>query len=64
MAQTAGLVDLNVGLETVDYAVFAGHKTLLEVNRNIWFFDESYGESPADTIWRDGIRLCQSEYAR
>ena len=29
MAQTAGLVDLNVGLETVDYAVFAGHKTLL-----------------------------------
>lgn len=29
MAQTAGLVDLNVGLETVDFAVFAGHKTLL-----------------------------------
>ncbi len=29
MAQTAGLVDLDVGLETVDYAVFAGHKTLL-----------------------------------
>ena len=29
MAQTAGLVDLNVGLETVDYAVFAGHKTFL-----------------------------------
>ncbi len=29
MAQTAGLVDFNVGLETVDYAVFAGHKTLL-----------------------------------
>ena len=29
MAQTAGLVDLNVGLETIDYAVFAGHKTLL-----------------------------------
>ncbi len=29
MAQTAGLVDLNAGLETVDYAVFAGHKTLL-----------------------------------
>ena len=28
MAQTAGLVDLNVGLETVDFAVFAGHKTL------------------------------------
>ena len=28
MAQTAGLVDLNVGLETIDYAVFAGHKTL------------------------------------
>lgn len=29
MAQTAGVVDLNVGLETIDYAVFAGHKTLL-----------------------------------
>lgn len=29
MAQTAGLVNLNVGLETIDYAVFAGHKTLL-----------------------------------
>lgn len=28
MAQTAGLVDLNVGLEAIDYAVFAGHKTL------------------------------------
>lgn len=27
MAQTAGLVDLNVGLETIDFAVFAGHKT-------------------------------------
>ena len=29
MAQTAGLVDLNVGLETIDFAVFAGHKTLM-----------------------------------
>ena len=29
MAQTAGLVDLNVGLETIDFAVVAGHKTLL-----------------------------------
>ena len=29
MAQTAGVVDLNVGLETIDYAVFAGHKSLL-----------------------------------
>lgn len=28
LAQTAGLVDLNVGLETIDFAVFAGHKTL------------------------------------
>ena len=28
MAQTAGLVDLDVGLETIDFAVFAGHKTL------------------------------------
>ena len=28
MAQTAGLVDLNVGFETIDFAVFAGHKTL------------------------------------
>ena len=29
MAQTAGLVDLNIGLEAIDFAVFAGHKTLL-----------------------------------
>lgn len=29
MAQTAGLIDLNVGLESIDFAVFAGHKTLL-----------------------------------
>lgn len=29
MAQTAGLVDLNVGQEFIDFAVFAGHKTLL-----------------------------------
>lgn len=29
MAQTAGLIELNVGLETIDFAVFAGHKTLL-----------------------------------
>lgn len=28
MSQTAGLIDTNVGLETFDYAVFAGHKTL------------------------------------
>lgn len=28
MAQTAGLVPCNVGLETIDFAVFAGHKTL------------------------------------
>lgn len=29
MAQTCGLVDLNLGLECVDFAVFAGHKTLM-----------------------------------
>ena len=28
MAQSAGLVDINVGLESIDFAVFAGHKTL------------------------------------
>ena len=28
MAQTAGLVDIDVGLESIDFAVFAGHKTL------------------------------------
>ncbi|MBP3476983.1 MAG: aminotransferase class V-fold PLP-dependent enzyme [Lachnospiraceae bacterium] len=28
MAQSAGLVDLNVGLSCIDFAVFAGHKTL------------------------------------
>lgn len=29
MAQTAGIVDCNVGLDTFDFSVFAGHKTLL-----------------------------------
>ena len=29
MSQTAGLVDFNVGLESIDFAVFAGHKTLM-----------------------------------
>ena len=29
MSQSAGLVDINVGLETFDFAVFAGHKTLM-----------------------------------
>lgn len=29
MSQTAGIIDTNVGLETFDFAVFAGHKTLL-----------------------------------
>ena len=28
MAQTAGLIDCNVGLDCFDFAVFAGHKTL------------------------------------
>ena len=28
MSQSAGLVDCNVGLQTFDFAVFAGHKTL------------------------------------
>lgn len=28
MAQTAGLIDINVGLEDIDFAIFAGHKTL------------------------------------
>lgn len=28
MAQTAGLVECNIGLDIFDYAVFAGHKTL------------------------------------
>ena len=29
MAQTAGLVDCNVGLDVIDFATFAGHKTML-----------------------------------
>ena len=28
MAQTAGLIDINLGLDIFDFAVFAGHKTL------------------------------------
>lgn len=29
MAQTAGVLDLNVGSEVIDFAVFAGHKSLM-----------------------------------
>jgi len=29
MAQTAGVVDLDVGLDVIDFAVFAGHKSLM-----------------------------------
>lgn len=29
MAQTAGIVDIDVGCETIDFAVFAGHKSLM-----------------------------------
>ena len=29
MAQTAGLVDCDIGKDIFDFAVFAGHKTLL-----------------------------------
>ncbi len=28
MAQTAGLIDVNIGLDIFDFAIFAGHKTL------------------------------------
>lgn len=28
MAQTAGLVDIDIGQDTIDFAVFAGHKTM------------------------------------
>ena len=31
MAQTAGLVDCNVGLSTIDFAVFAGHKHYMDL---------------------------------
>lgn len=37
MAQTAGLVDLNVGLESIDFAVFAGHKDTDGSDRHFWF---------------------------
>ena len=30
MAQTAGLIDCNVGLSIFDFAVFAGHKTYMD----------------------------------
>lgn len=46
MAQTAGLVDLNVGLETIDFAVFAGHKTLLGPTGISGFIMNSEAELP------------------
>lgn len=64
MAQTAGLVDLNVGLETVDYAVFAGHKTLLGPTGISGFLMSPTVNLPPILYGGTGIRLCQSEYAR
>lgn len=56
MAQTAGLVDFDAGLETVDYAVFAGHKTLLGPtgisgsDRNAAFCEDAACAIAADSI--------------
>lgn len=47
MAQTAGLVDCNVGLNSFDFAVFAGHKTLYGPTGVSGFVMESSVNLPA-----------------
>lgn len=47
MAQTAGIVKCNVGLETIDFAVFAGHKTLLGPTGISGFVMKPEAELPA-----------------
>ena len=47
MSQTAGLVALNCGLQTIDFAVFAGHKTLYGPTGISGFVMESSVELPA-----------------
>lgn len=47
MAQTAGLVDIHVGLECIDFAVFAGHKTLYGPQGISGFVMKSGVELPA-----------------
>ena len=53
MAQTAGLVDLDVGLETIDFAVFAGHKTLMGPTGISGFIMKPSFAS--GTVWRDRL---------
>ena len=51
MAQTAGLVDLNVGLSTIDFAVFAGHKTLYGPTGISGFCHESSSKVSCGDFW-------------
>lgn len=46
MSQTAGLVDCNLGQDIYDYAVFAGHKTLLGPTGISGFFMKSESSLP------------------
>lgn len=55
MAQTAGLVDINVGLETFDYAVFAGHKTLYGPTGISGFVMNPLAEFPATVFGGTGF---------
>lgn len=55
MAQTAGLVDINVGLETFDYAVFAGHKTLYGPTGIAGFVMNSSADFPATIFGGTGF---------
>ena len=60
MAQTAGLVEIDVGLETIDYAVFAGHKTLLGPTGISGFVMNPSIHLPPVLFWWNGLRFVKS----
>lgn len=70
MAQTAGLIPLNVGSELVDFAVFAGHKTLygpfgiggFVKNRNIALEPVLFGGTGVDSANQEMPENIPSRY--
>ena len=61
MAQTAGLVDIHVGLECIDFAVFAGHKTLYGPQGISGFVMKSGVELPAVIFGGTGFDSANQE---
>lgn len=61
MAQTAGLVDINVGLDIIDYAVFAGHKTLYGPTGISGFVMNPVADFPAVIMGGTGFESANQE---